>query len=199
MSYDLKARQLHQEEAELTKAIKDALRKADPAAELLEHFAKGDVPGHEFHGNQYTDGGGGNTTQHAPGTSRETYTARNTSVRGMQGKQSVVSTVTSSDAGKVLSANTPGMTREQHSAAAEHYAKEHARLQSAWSAKANEAMQAKEGRNFEPHDYKVSGVGRSDFAESHKEALRTIAHEQSFASKAREAHEAAAKLVSRRG
>lgn len=105
------------------------------------------------------------------------------------------SAVTAEDAAKILVRNNPAWTKEDHkklAAAHEAARKEH---DDAWGRVADEAAQKTWGRKFEATDYKVSGIGSSEFSDEHKELLRHHAHSASAHSKLTSAHTVAARRV----
>jgi hypothetical protein len=83
------------------------------------------------------------------------------------------------DGHKAFHAAGGSVTRPQaYELAQKHHAKA-AEAEAAWGEHADKAAQAAFGRKFEFGDYRVAGVGREEFSDEHKGALRTLARTKS--------------------
>jgi hypothetical protein len=71
----------------------------------------------------------------------------------------------------------PDWTVTQHVNAALFYKHQRERMARSWNKTADQAAQSTFGRPFEFTDYKISGIARDEFSESHKNRLRKLAHE----------------------
>lgn len=101
-----------------------------------------------------------------------------------------------SDGGKLLAKRLPGWTRADHTAAAIHHEEKAQEMQADHSRLLDVAARETWGRDFEPTDYKISGIGSDEFSAKHKDELRRLAHTSSAHKDAAHAHRAAAKMRS---
>jgi hypothetical protein len=101
-----------------------------------------------------------------------------------------------SDGGKLLAKRLPGWTRADHTAAALHHEEKAQEMQADHSRLLDVAARETWGRDFEPTDYRISGIGSDEFSAKHKDELRRLAHTSSAHKDAAHAHKAAAKMRS---
>jgi hypothetical protein len=101
-----------------------------------------------------------------------------------------------SDGGKLLAKRLPGWTRADHTAAALHHEEKAQEMQADHSRLLDVAARETWGRDFEPTDYKISGIGSDEFSAKHKEELRRLAHTSSAHKDAARAHKMAARMRS---
>lgn len=113
-------------------------------------------------------------------------------VRGYNGKPTVMS-AHGKDAGDVLIALQPDVTRAEHAQQARGFEALSESLSDQYSRTLDEAAQATWGRLWRVTDYKVSGIGSDEFSEPFKEKLRFLAHGMSQAKTIAQAHGFAAK------
>ena len=99
-----------------------------------------------------------------------------------------------SDCGKILRKRLPDWTKEQHLAAAKKWKAEADKTKKQYSKALDDAAQEAWGRPFRPTDYKIAGIGSSEFPEKTKDKLRFLATHESESRDAAYAHESAAKL-----
>lgn len=85
---------------------------------------------------------------------------------------SVLTALCASSAVRLLKRFLPSATRAWHASAAEMHAKKAIEHRDSWSSVADEAALQTFGRKFSISDYRISGIGREEFAEEHKDALR---------------------------
>lgn len=112
---------------------------------------------------------------------------------GYNGKTTVFQAVTDRDAAHVLRRVNPAWTKEQHLELAQRHAGETLRQREAWNKLLNEAAQQTFGRPFQFFDYRISGIGRDEFSEEHKVALRFHAHATTYHEQVSRAHAHAAR------
>lgn len=102
------------------------------------------------------------------------------------------------DEGKIAIYLFPEWTKEDHLAAAARFKKLADKYSKEWAKAADEAhKKAFDGKEREFHDYKVSGIGRDEYAEDDKNKLRKLNRNAFDAKALAKAHEKAAKLVGR--
>lgn len=90
--------------------------------------------------------------------------------------------------GRQLKRRLQGWSKKDHEEASAHHmaaAKDH---EQAWGEKQKEAHNAAFGKDPEFHDYRVSGIGRDEYSEEHKDALRNHAHSKTAHISAARAH-----------
>lgn len=90
----------------------------------------------------------------------------------------VMSVLSPSTGVRLLKRFLPSATRSWHATMAELHAKKAIEHRDSWSSVADEAAMQAFGRKFQIYDYRISGIGRDEFAEEHKDALRLHAHSQ---------------------
>ena len=113
-------------------------------------------------------------------------------IRGYNGQPTVMS-AHGKDAGDVLIALTPDMTKAQHAQKARDFDALSEKLQKEYDEALDAAAQDTWGRDFQVTDYRVSGIGSDEFADKHKERLRMLAHGLSAAKTIAAAHQYASK------
>lgn len=91
--------------------------------------------------------------------------------------KSVMSAMTSKQMRKALRREHPAMSRGEHAAASVNHNKKAQRCDVLWGRIADKASREVFGRPFGLGDYRVSGVGRDEFSERHKNMLRKIARQ----------------------
>jgi len=77
---------------------------------------------------------------------------------------------------RLLKRFLPSTTRAWHASMAELHASKAIEHRDSWSSVADQAAMQTFGRKFSFFDYRVSGIGRDEFAADYKDALRTHAH-----------------------
>jgi hypothetical protein len=113
-------------------------------------------------------------------------------LRGYNGQPSVMS-AHGKDAGDILIALQPDMTKSQHAQRSREFESLADRLQGLYDQALDDAAQDAWGRDFRVTDYRVSGIGSDEFSEAHKERLRTLAQSLSAAKTISSAHGYASK------
>jgi hypothetical protein len=98
---------------------------------------------------------------------------------------------------KIVISLFPEWTKEDHLAAAAKHEKDADKMDRQWSKLRDEAHKKTFGKPAGFHDYKVSGIGRSEYPEDMKEKLRELAHGATKAKALSYAHATAAKIVKR--
>ncbi len=93
--------------------------------------------------------------------------------------------------------NTPGWTKDDHLSAAGKQAKLAKKLEKRWGSAWDKAHMKTFGKKPGMWDYKVSGIGRSEYSEADKNILRKLAHEVSDRRVLSRVHEIAASRVNR--
>jgi hypothetical protein len=171
---------LHEREDSVA-LVKAALQK-DKGVQIL---SKGDVPGHEFHGNQYVGGGGASTDHPAYNTK--------VSLPGYYGKTTALSAVSPKDSAKAMRLAGATWTKDEHAQLAAAHTQAAADRKAAWGAEADKAAKETFGRPFQVTDYKISAIGSDKFSQRSKEALREHAYEESKHATLAAAHAYAAK------
>lgn len=114
-------------------------------------------------------------------------------LRGYNGKSSVFQAVTDRDAAQVLRRAHPAWDKAAHLALAQRHAEETVRQREAWNKLLDTAAQETFGRPFQFLDYQISGIGRDEFSEEHKAALRFHAHATTYHEQISRAHAHAAR------
>lgn len=94
---------------------------------------------------------------------------------------------------KVLIRLKPEWTKEDHERLDATHTDLKLALRAAWGHEFEAACQETFGRPSEIGDYKISGIGRSEFTEERKDRLRTLAHSDSKHSTIGAAHSEAAR------
>lgn len=122
------------------------------------------------------------------GVHHPAYTTRSTKIRGMSGKQSVYSVMSSQDAARILKKTLHTWTKQQHRHAAEDAAKKAKQVESAYSRALDAAAMETWGRKFQPFDYRISAIGSDEFSEKRKTQLRNLAHSMSRLKDLQRAH-----------
>lgn len=77
---------------------------------------------------------------------------------------------------RLLKLMMPGLSKEDHFLIGKRHAELALEHRSAWSDRAEAACQKSFARAWTFFDYRVSGIGREEFSEEDKEALRSHAH-----------------------
>lgn len=98
-----------------------------------------------------------------------------TKLRGYNGRVTVLRAHTARDGAKVLKAVNPLWTPQDHHRLAEQHLAESKRLAAEHSALLDQAHQETFGCSPSFEDYKVSGIGRSEYSEEKKAKLRFAA------------------------
>jgi hypothetical protein len=107
-------------------------------------------------------------------------------------KQSVLSSHGGALRRKIMRMQFPRSTREDHARAARGHHQAAAKYDKAWGRIADKASKETFDRPWTFSDYRVSGIGRSEFPERLKKLLRSAAHRASEHNVAAAAHEAMA-------
>jgi hypothetical protein len=100
-------------------------------------------------------------------------------------------------AAKILISLFPSWSKEDHLRAAAKFSRMETKYDEKWAEAQKAAHNKKFGKDPQFADYKVSGIGRDEYAEDDKKVLRKLAHSKSKASILAWAHKAAAKMVGR--
>lgn len=98
---------------------------------------------------------------------------------------------------KIVISLFPEWTKEEHLAAAAKHEKDADKMDEQWAKLRDDAHQKTFGKPAEFHDYKISGIGRSEYPEEMKDKLRELAQGATKARALSYAHATAAKLVNR--
>jgi len=162
--------------------IKYVREKKKPSAEPLSKAGEGSkggkVIGHTRSGKPIYD------------TGHENYTERR-KFRGMNGEVATDRAVGqgSTHAKQHFASKHEGWTKEDHADAAVAHRKASKEMDRQWGEKQKEAHHHTFGSEPGIHDYKVSGIGREEYSEKHKDELRHLAHKGTAHSDAASAHE----------
>lgn len=113
-------------------------------------------------------------------------------LRGYNGQPSVMS-AHGKDAGDILIALQPDMSKSQHAQRSREFESLADRLQDMYDQALDDAAQETWGRDFQVTDYRVSGIGSDEFSDTHKTRLRTLAQSLSAAKTISTAHGYASK------
>jgi hypothetical protein len=89
---------------------------------------------------------------------------------------------------RILRRRLPEWTKRDHKRAREFWTGQAARMGTEWSILFNTAFLETHGHAPEFHDYRISGIGDDRLPESVKDRLRDLAHGQTHAKAAAEAH-----------
>ena len=95
--------------------------------------------------------------------------------------------------GRLLRQRLPNWTIADHRATAKRFRREAIRLKKEWSKEVNLAANETWGRGWKVSDYKVSGIGSSEFSQKRKTWLRELIKMANEFSDLALAHEAAAR------
>lgn len=79
---------------------------------------------------------------------------------------------------KILRRLNPSWTKADHARLAGEHGEAAKQHRAAWEKRADQAAQRTFGRPFEFGDYRVSGIGREEFSDLDKDALRHHAHSE---------------------
>lgn len=90
--------------------------------------------------------------------------------------------------GRQLKQRLPGWSKSDHEDAAKAHMQAAGEHASAWSDEQSKAHRETFGKEPEFHDYRVSGIGRDEYSEESKDALRNHAHSKSAHTSAAHAH-----------
>lgn len=90
--------------------------------------------------------------------------------------------------GRQLKQRLPHFSKEDHMDAAKAHMQAAGEHEAAWGEKQKEAHNATFGKDPEFHDYRISGIGRDEYSEEHKDQLRNHAHSKTAHIAAAHAH-----------
>ena len=107
--------------------------------------------------------------------------------------QPSVETAHGKDAGDILIMLRPDITKAQHAQLSKKFLDLSNKMNKQWDKVINQAAQATWGRDWQVSDYRVSGIGSSEFDEKYKKKLRELAHGSSKAKAISDAHKYASK------
>lgn len=115
-------------------------------------------------------------------------------LRGYTRYTTAMAALCAADGGKVLKRVNPIWSKEEHLTLAQQHQAAAVARRAQYSALLDEAAQETFGRPFQITDYQVSAIGREEFSEAKKEALRIAAHSATAHRALADAHRRAAGL-----
>lgn len=95
-------------------------------------------------------------------------------LRGYTAHRTVLGMTTIQDSARALRRLAPAWSKTDHLGLAQAHAQQFEQFEQQYNQTLDEAAQATFGRPFQFHDYRVSAIGREEFSEAHKCALRQL-------------------------